>query len=153
MKTPRLPRGLPVRERIERSVAVDANGCWRWTLVKNRDGYGRIGMVGGQKMAHRMSYEAFRGDIPDGLTIDHLCRVRDCVNPEHLEPVTQRDNVLRGDGLPARQARQTSCLRGHPFDEANTYWTPPGGRACRACRRVGNRPPPATPPPPPLPPR
>ena len=125
---------------------VDEQGgpaaCWPWRGWVNDHGYGIVATGRGGRAihirAHRLAYElTHREPIPAALTIDHLCRVRHCVNPRHLEPVTRRENVLRGDTVPARHARVTACPRGHPFDAANTYWKPPdGARGCRACRRV-----------------
>jgi hypothetical protein len=85
--------------------------------------------------AHRWSYEALVGPIPPGLEIDHLCRVRNCVNPSHLEPVTKAVNILRGESMSARHARQTHCKSGHPFDAENTRMTTDGQRRCRTCDR------------------
>ena len=82
--------------------------------------------------AHRFAYTEAKGAIEDGLTIDHLCRVKACVNPSHLEAVTLRTNILRGENTAAKNARKTHCHRGHPFNEENTYRVP-GGRACRQC--------------------
>lgn len=89
--------------------------------------------------AHRYAYEHFIGPIPEGLQVDHLCRVRNCVNPDHLEAVTCRENVLRGDGVAAANARATHCPQGHAYDEANTYTWTNGGRHCRACARIKTR--------------
>ncbi len=86
--------------------------------------------------AHRAAYELYVGPIPEGLTIDHLCRNTLCVNPAHLEAVTMRENILRGTGPSAQAARKTHCLRGHPFDDGNTLFRATGKRVCRACQRV-----------------
>jgi hypothetical protein len=85
------------------------------------------------KAAHRLFYEQLVGPIPDGLQLDHLCRVRHCVNPDHLEPVTQTANVLRGIGPTAVNAGKTHCVHGHPFTPDNTYINKQGNRHCRAC--------------------
>lgn len=89
-------------------------------------------------LTHRYSYERAEGPVPAGLELDHLCRVRSCVNPEHLEPVTHRENMRRGSGWSGRHAQKAMCKSGHPFDEANTYWRR-GGRACRACSVITQR--------------
>lgn len=126
----------------ERLAALTTNastGCMLFTGTLDRDGYGRLQVNGRRWVAHRAAYELAHGPIPDGLTLDHLCRVRNCVNPAHLEPVTLRENVLRGEGQSARNAVATHCHQGHPFDEANTYRRPGGGRTCRACKRITDR--------------
>ena len=115
------------------------SGCWLWTAATGRDGYGRFRALGRNVLAHRFAYESLVGPIPDGLQIDHLCRVRACANPSHLEPVTQRENLLRGAGGTNHYADKTECPQGHPYDEANTYNTPSGKRACRSCTRDNQR--------------
>lgn len=111
--------------------------CWIWTASENGHGYGQFRGAGADPSgnAHRFSYSMLVGSIPDGLHIDHLCRVKLCVNPMHLEPVTVRENLLRGMGWAGEFARRTHCVHGHPFDEANTRYNKSGGRACRACHR------------------
>jgi hypothetical protein len=122
-------------EYIADRLVVAADGCWPWTGVINQNGYGHYRDGTTWKRAHRIVYELLRAPIPEGLTLDHLCRVRHCVNPWHLEPVTRGENALRGTGPPAIHARKTSCIHGHLFDEANTYCAPDGTRHCRTCRR------------------
>lgn len=125
--------------------------CWLWTGSHKGTGYGYIRDVGRKTVpAHRISYLINVGPIPDGLHIDHLCRVRHCVNPTHLEPVTCKENVVRGHvargtkrepkpgtetGLPAHGER-THCPQGHPYDLVNTYWNRrrSDGRLRRSCR-------------------
>jgi hypothetical protein len=113
--------------------------CWLWTGSKTPNGYpvfwnGKI-----QEGSHRYAYELLVGPIPAGLHIDHLCRNPGCVNPAHLEPVTQRENTMRSPIAPAAlNAAKTHCKRGHPFDDENTYVVMRNGRpirSCRICRR------------------
>lgn len=113
-----------------------AGGCWLWTAAVQSGGYGQFRWDGRHQLAHRVAYERWAGPIPDGLNIDHLCRVRSCVNPSHLEAVTQRENVARGTGPSAISARTNHCQRGHEFTPENTYIHPRDGiRECKACRR------------------
>lgn len=122
-------------ERIKLYSQVDANGCWVWTRKIDRHGYGHVSVRGVDSLAHRAAYAELVGPIPEGLTIDHLCKQTKCVNPRHLEPVTVRENILRGNGIGVRNATKTHCSAGHPYDDRNTYlWH--GSRYCRACRRM-----------------
>lgn len=114
--------------------------CWIWTASKDGKGYGHFNIGGKVRKAHRISRELMGlPPIPEGLYPDHLCRNHACVRPDHTEAVTNRVNVLRGDGPTARHAKQTECKRGHPFDEANTFIMRDGGRRCRTCDRARNR--------------
>lgn len=135
-------RGPPVRSESERFWAkVDKAGeCWEWVAAKFPPGYGQfaVGPPWRRVMAHRWAYEDQIGPIPEGLQLDHLCRNRSCVNPAHLEPVTQRENILRGESMSAVHARQTHCIHGHEFTPENTYPTKTG-RRCRACTLANNR--------------
>lgn len=116
---------------------VDRSGeCWLWLLQRTSEGYGRVRVNGERWFAHRFSYTIAKGPIPPELTIDHLCRTRACVRPDHLEAVTVSVNVLRGQTPQALNLAKTHCQRGHPFDDANTRLTGNGRhRVCRACRR------------------
>lgn len=115
-------------------------GCWIYTGQHDRYGYGKHRAPGGVWVApHRVAYEALVGPIPEGLVIDHLCRVRDCVNPDHLEPVTSRVNTMRGETIAAHRAARTHCVSGHPFTDDNTHLRPNGTRQCIECRRLRSR--------------
>lgn len=146
------PKGVrrPTIARFMAKVAPDEEtGCWIWTGAIAKDtpevkrGYGIF--WGGEYnekgqpvmgMAHKWAYEHFVGPVPEGLTLDHTCRRRNCVRPEHLDPVTQRENTMRGIGPSAINAEKTHCLRGHPLSGENLYVPPGGGRrGCRTCRR------------------
>lgn len=124
---------------LDRNIAApDAAGCWRWGGYVNESGYG-VARIGGKSMpAHRAVYAALRGEVPQALDLDHLCRVRDCVNPDHLEPVTRRVNVLRGVGAGAQNARKTHCEKGHLLEGDNLVpWAK--YRMCRECTRANDR--------------
>lgn len=113
---------------------ICADGCWRWTAMKTRGGYGRVKVKRVSKYAHRVVFEWLRSEIPEGLELDHLCRNRDCVNPDHLEPVTRLENNRRIPKEVHSSSRKTHCPQGHPYDEENTlHWK--GQRRCKACRR------------------
>lgn len=142
--TPR-PRRTSVHERfwskVDKLAAVpecrpDLGPCWLWTASKSPKGYGRFDLPGRTIGAHRWSYEDVNGSVPVDLELDHLCRVRRCVNPDHLEAVTHQINVER---CPDSNARKISCPQGHPYDVVNTYHTKIGGRRCRACMRDETR--------------
>lgn len=116
------------------SHTVTESGCWEWTGARS-DGYGHFTENGRQVKAHRRAYELVNGPIPAGLTIDHLCRNRACINPSHLQSVTNRENILRGDGPTAENARKTHCPRGHLLDGDNLRQARAlrGMRECRIC--------------------
>ena len=128
------PKRAP-EERFWEKVEKVPGGCWLWTAFLAANNYGRFNLTHGTPLyAHRVAYEWANGAIPEGMQLDHLCRVRNCVNPDHLEVVTQRVNILRGASPTAKNASKTQCAHGHPYDSRNTYWRPDGdGRACKAC--------------------
>lgn len=115
-----------------------ASPCWLWRAATNAKGYGRCSHSGRMRLAHGVSFELSGSVVPEGYTIDHLCRVRHCVNPDHLEAVPHRVNLLRGNTVTAACAAKTHCVNGHPFDVINTSRANNGARRCRACARVRN---------------
>lgn len=133
---PIVDRFGPVEERFWAKVAR-SDGCWLWTGATDGDGrYGAFQHEGRVQRAHRVAYMLVVGSIPDGLDLDHLCRTTLCVRPDHLEPVTHLENVMRGTSIQAVNARKTHCPKGHEYDAENTYIQPStGGRLCKTCAR------------------
>lgn len=133
------PRAVAISARFWSKVEK-TDTCWLWTGATVNGGHGRFGIAGDEKiMAHRFAYEEMVGAIPEGLVLDHLCRVPNCVNPAHLEPVTPRENTLRGVGFAAVNAKKTHCVNGHPLLPENVYQRPDRpGRMCRTCQREGS---------------
>lgn len=129
----------PVGWRLMLKTRISPEGCWLWTGYLDPGGYARVTIDDVRTVAHRVSWEYFVGPIPEGLTIDHRCRQRSCINPYHLEVVSLRDNILRGNATGAVNARKTQCSKGHPLSGPNLYTTPQGRRICRVCRRVNAR--------------
>lgn len=132
------PAALPGRHWDRFWEKVTPTGfCWEWAGSPDPAGYGSYSLAGRAVRSHRVAYELLVGPIPDGLVLDHLCRNRGCVNPDHLEPVTQGENARRGlVGL----KRKTHCIRGHRLSDENTYKHRPGnGRPCKQCARDKQR--------------
>ncbi len=128
---------LPLR--FWAKTVVQSNGCWLWTGSTIHNGYGAWIPPGrvGTRLVHRRAYLALVGQIPEGLDLDHLCRVRNCCNPLHLEPVTRRENARRGEAgklAAARQRAKTHCKHDHELSGSNLYVCPRGKRECRTCR-------------------
>lgn len=133
---------VPAIDRFAAKIALTDSGCIEWVGGTNGVGYGqfyrgkRFRGDTGKAYAHRWSYEYHVGPIPEGLFLDHLCRNRSCVNPAHLEPVTNQENLLRGETSTAAHARKTHCPAGHEYAGRNLYVHPTRGyRVCRECGR------------------
>lgn len=130
----------PLRDRLlSRAIINWETGCWEWEGARNSYGYGSIQYQQQGHGVHRLAWLVLVGPIPPGLELDHLCRVRHCLNPAHLEPVTNRVNNLRGQTFAAANAAKTRCPQGHEYDPLNTYTDPAGRRHCRACKRLRDR--------------
>ena len=128
-------------ERFWEKVEV-TESCWLWTAGITHNGYGKFGERGKTLRAHRVAYERYIGKIPDGFILDHLCRVRRCVNPNHLEAITHKENTIRGESNNQYKGK-THCIRGHEFTEENTrlrkFKNKTTGevtskRSCKACQ-------------------
>lgn len=119
------------------SLVSKVGSCWLWTGTRSPLGYGIFKIGKSATGAHRFAYECEIGPIPSGMVMDHLCKNPSCVRPDHLEPVTQRENVLRGNAPVAITRRLGVCVRGHDLnDEVNIYVAPSGERRCVACLRI-----------------
>jgi len=136
-------RMMKEEERFMKFVYPEPNtGCWIFSGADNGYGYSgfrrSVDNGGKWEKAHRVSYKMFIGEIPNGLELDHLCRVRCCVNSQHLEPVTSKENSRRGlTGINFRSV--THCKKGHLYSGDNLYITPTGGRDCKACRNLASK--------------
>lgn len=137
---------MDIRARFfDKTIPEPNTGCWLWLGPLNELGYGRASLMGKRRLAHRASYEMTKGPIPAGLEIDHICRVRCCVNPDHLEPVTSRENSLRAirrlalAGLLPGAATDTHCMYGHELRSAGQYSAPHRGVGCMQCARLSRQ--------------
>ena len=110
--------------------------CWNWNGSHTRKGYAKFWWNNKTELAMHFSYETFVGPIPEGLEPDHLCKNKGCSNPDHLEAVTRRENLVRGDSPVGINARKTHCTNGHVFSTENTRINKDGSRACRECGRI-----------------
>lgn len=114
--------------------------CWLWRGTRVRDGYGQFWLNGKMRSAHRISYIYFFGSIPSGLQLDHLCSVRNCINPDHLEPVTLQENTRRSPNtVLSINSNKTHCVRGHLLSGDNLYPRSDGNRECRQCKVIWNK--------------
>jgi hypothetical protein len=127
------PKPQPLVDRIHARIERAGGGCWNWTGYVSPDGYGRIKVGRTTENAHRVAYRVLVGEFDPVLHVDHLCRNRRCVNPAHLEPVTIRENQLRGPGS------ATHCKHGHPRIPENTQKRADGRRICKVCHRTWAR--------------
>lgn len=132
---------LSLINRVMANATVDERGYWIPANRPQKNGYctTTLGKRNAKETIHRLAFMFWNGDIAPGLDIDHLCRNRRCFNPDHLESVTRRENILRGRGpaiLGQYNAAKMHCPHGHAFDHENTYWRPTGGRSCRSCLRA-----------------
>jgi len=121
----------------DKVMPCPTTGCWLWTASMGQRGYGRFRLSAERRSvnAHKVAYDALVGAVPEGLELDHLCRVKSCCNPDHLEPVTHLVNVLRGSGEAAINAAKTHCKRGHEFTTENTaIYRRADGRVLRNCK-------------------
>lgn len=123
----------PVIERFLSKISISNSGCWEWNGYIQENGYGQTSIKSKGVYTHRFIYEYYHDSIHPDLTIDHLCRNRKCVNPLHLEQVSHKENIMRGDTLALKNSKKTHCKRGHEFTPKNTYVNPRGSRCCMIC--------------------
>ncbi len=130
---------ISIIERFEEKInKSNSSDCWLWNGKIDPHGYSLFSIQGKWNRAHRVAYTLFIGPIPKNLTLDHLCRVRNCVNPNHLEAVTIKVNTLRGTSFSVLNALKTHCPHNHPYSESNTYLYK-GERHCKSCNVVNMR--------------
>ena len=138
-QTTKRSRRVPVEKRLARLTNKSESGCWIWLGGKQSSGHGKIRIDGKTHQVHRVAFELARGRVPAGLVLDHTCKNPSCINPKHLEPVTQRVNLLRGNTIPALHAAKTHCPCGHPYSGDNLCINNRGQRVCKACKREADK--------------
>jgi len=129
----------PFERLLNKIETIPEAGCWIWLGTRNPGGYGMITVDRRSQLVHRIAYEHLKGTIPEGLDLDHLCRVRSCCNPDHLEIVTRRVNIMRGIGVAAQHSKKTHCIHGHPLlgETIKPFPSRPNHhRVCRTCRQL-----------------
>lgn len=124
---------VPSIERFMHYIEISPSGCWEWSGGTNSEGYGNFSLKNQAVKAHRYSFGYFKGEIPKGFVVDHLCRNHKCVNPDHLEAVSNKTNIIRGVGLASQESKRTHCPFGHEYTEDNIYRTKNKYRNCKAC--------------------
>ena len=127
---------------LDRISKEPTSGCWLWIGARDHYGYGAIHLKAVLRKAHRVVYEMYKGTIPEGLELDHKCRLTCCVNPDHLEPVTHKENLRRAgiSGVAAKNAAKTHCPHGHELTPENIKVANHGmGRRCRICANAASR--------------
>lgn len=130
-----MPAARPIEDRIAEKFVVAGSGCWEWTARLNACGYGTVKWNGKSWLAHRAAYTLAVGTIPDGMELDHLCRNRACINPDHLEPVTHKQNMERADFSQRVPVRKPHCKRGHPWSGVRKN----GRNVCHTCKNESTR--------------
>lgn len=120
-------------------VEVSDSGCWEWTASLDTGGYAQLGRGGKNLRGHRVAFQAAGNTLVRGLVIDHLCRNRKCVNPDHLEQVSNQENLRRGESPSAENSRKTHCKNGHPLSGENLFVARNSSRQCRICQRRRKR--------------
>lgn len=127
---------ISVIERFLNKIKILDSGCWKWISTITNQGYGQFWFNGKQRSSHRFIYKYYHGEVNSSLVLDHLCRNRKCVNPEHLEQVSIKENILRGNGFAALNIKKTHCKNGHEFIDNNTHLDSNGHRRCKFCNKI-----------------
>ena len=120
-------------KRVLSRITVNNQGCWEWKSPLHDGGYATMSVDDKSQYIHRLIYEYYHGQIQSDLQIDHLCRNRKCVNPIHLELVTQKENIMRGKGVGVLNSLKTQCPKGHPYTKENLIMYKDGSKKCRIC--------------------